>query len=478
MTVDPVKDADPEEDGLRLALQAWNNEAIDAVRRNPIEYIRARATHIWLIATGEDYYKRVPADQYDWRPATTEKLQALPTYAAVRGAAEASAAVGHLIGQDCGSALGLSPFELWKFLVETLPSPGELLSGAEIATFADRYRHVIKQATAWIAEYRVVFFLQDLSLDADRLELEPGLAIERLSAQEREAGIQWGLATSPFTSLGFFKYEEGTSFALVRTWKIPRIIGRDMSDRERDEIAELVNPSVQGQELLQCLALLSDDRVHITGTMTSRVDDDFTPFAGSLSYRAFPAPLPPRGAGLRLDADMAAELQQIWREAHDDSFPQNKALALAVCRLGFATQRERPEDRLIDVFIAAEAFYLTDAAGSAKDRGDLKYRLALRAAVWSEGTLESWTRREVLAQMRLGYDLRSAVAHGGEPKPKDIKVKGLSATLPELVSATENIVRTALRKAMREVPESGRRLTILWDDLILLEENEPEEAVP
>lgn len=79
--------------------------------------------------------------------------------------------------------------------------------------------------------------------------------------------------------------------------------------------------------------------------------------------------------------------------------------------------------------------------------------------------------------MRIGYDLRSIVAHGGESKPREKKVKGEQVTLLEVVRATEDILRAALRKAIKQIPEAGGRLAIPWDDLVLPEyERVPPEA--
>lgn len=65
--------------------------------------------------------------------------------------------------------------------------------------------------------------------------------------------------------------------------------------------------------------------------------------------------------------------------------------------------------------IAAEALFLSDL-GSSTDRGELKYRLALRAAHFIEAA--DLTRRQVFEHMKRAYDVRSAIAHGGRPVPE------------------------------------------------------------
>ena len=82
--------------------------------------------------------------------------------------------------------------------------------------------------------------------------------------------------------------------------------------------------------------------------------------------------------------------------------------------------------------VAAEAFYLAEGTGAAKDRSEMRYRLSLRAAVWSDGTMPGWTREQIFRQMRSGYDVRSAVAHGGRPEQRDLKIQDVAVDLGNL----------------------------------------------
>ena len=85
--------------------------------------------------------------------------------------------------------------------------------------------------------------------------------------------------------------------------------------------------------------------------------------------------------------------------------------------------------------IAAEAVYLTEL-GNEPYRGELSYRLALRASVWAEIPQVSLTKREVLKLMQSAYSTRSAIAHGGNPAPNVMKIRGERVELPVLVKAT------------------------------------------
>jgi hypothetical protein len=125
----------------------------------------------------------------------------------------------------------------------------------------------------------------------------------------------------------------------------------------------------------------------------------------------------------------------------------HKGLALALRRLSYQAQRERPDDELLDIMIAAEALYFTER-GKEQDRGELRYRLALRAAIWADEQKLGMTKLEVLKLMKVAYDARSAVAHGGSPDPKEMKIKGERVELPELVKVTRTVVAQGCRKAL------------------------------
>ena len=133
---------------------------------------------------------------------------------------------------------------------------------------------------------------------------------------------------------------------------------------------------------------------------------------------------------------------------------------------------------MLDVYIAAEAFYLTEPSGDDRDRGELSYRLSQRAAAWSEGTMPGWTRLEVFKQLRAGYTVRSTVAHGGSPK--NLKIKGNPVPIAELdrfIQCIEDIVRAGLYKAFREAAAGNFLMEIDWEALLFGESPDVERLI-
>jgi hypothetical protein len=141
----------------------------------------------------------------------------------------------------------------------------------------------------------------------------------------------------------------------------------------------------------------------------------------------------------------------------------NSNLSFATRRLGYANERVRLEDYLLDTMIAAEALYL----GGDKDT-ELKFRLAIHAAVWAEPAKLGATRREIYDFMRKAYDARSKIAHGSEPKPSELKFKENTVSLEEFCNILNEIVRTGLVKAINYAErKSVSKFEPDWDQMLI-----------
>lgn len=106
-----------------------------------------------------------------------------------------------------------------------------------------------------------------------------------------------------------------------------------------------------------------------------------------------------------------------------------KALELPLRRWSDALLRERPEDKLIDQWIALESLLLGDSTQ------ELVYRMRLRLAAFiGEGPEE---RRRLFVEIGESYACRSRIVHGSDPKK-------LSAT--SLAAATHEWLRRCILK--------------------------------
>ena len=55
------------------------------------------------------------------------------------------------------------------------------------------------------------------------------------------------------------------------------------------------------------------------------------------------------------------ELQKLWRDLTDGGLECRRFLAMALRRFNMASERERLNDRIVDLMIAAESLFLADS---------------------------------------------------------------------------------------------------------------------
>ena len=159
-------------------------------------------------------------------------------------------------------------------------------------------------------------------------------------------------------------------------------------------------------------------------------------------------------------------LQEMWSDLTAGTVNERAFLAIALRRFNMAFGRQQLGDQIVDLMIAAEALFLSDAEAG---RGELRFRLAVRAAMFVEAP--QYTRRQVFDLMRKAYNVRSGVVHGGSIKNTGLPGK-LAATFGEFVSAFEYVMRLGLQKALVH-PQVGQ--TGYWEDLLF---SDPVESGP
>jgi len=449
----------------------WVNDAMTYMVPDLGKFVVHERDERWLLFP-DGHYRRAAVDLYGWNligwpnRETAAELQELPAFKELVQTAQQTPPLDRMFNEQVGTALTRSTFDFFATVAVTALPEAALVVVGDSYSVEELCQQIIDRILAKEIELTTIVYLQGLSLAVDRLELEPGLTLERLTPEEVIFGLRTGMLVQTFSlDLPIFILKDGWAFALKRHWSLPRLIGEPTKEQENEYGLKVDDTSPLIERLFCSLALMTDKHVVATGALTPLRSSYFLRGGEGFMGQPLPGPRTSRN-GVHLDEAMCQQLQQLWARPSEKS-TQGQALELAIRRLSFAVQRERWDDRLVDLFVAAEAFYLTDV-GDAKDKGELKYRLALRAAIWSEGAVPDWTRRHVRDHMKRGYDLRSAIVHGSMPSPKDIKLKGEQVELKVFATATEDILRAALHKALAEVTETGR-LSIAWDDMILPE---------
>jgi hypothetical protein len=143
-----------------------------------------------------------------------------------------------------------------------------------------------------------------------------------------------------------------------------------------------------------------------------------------------------------LHSDAVQNLTDLLAAIRSSAVQADSSLTIALRRIGDAGLRANPTDTLIDLMIAAEALFLSS---SGKDRGELRFRLSLNAALLIEEP--GLDRQAIRRFMRDAYDVRSQVVHGTQPN-KVRSLDGTSTTLPNMVQDLERLMRRAVWQAM------------------------------
>lgn len=445
------------------ALKSWADEAVAQLRMSSDAVWAVDADEDWQYAGGDTYCVQ-PRTHTRWSFAGLDRVQELDSYVRARAVGSHCPPIAAVLDKLVGSALGQSRVEFWRLAASVLPAPEELDDYGP-RFFDRRFEHLAYTLEASQVHLHSIHFLDGLVLDRGVIELAPGLTLERATPEEVIRGLKLGMLRPEFPSVSTstFNLAERQASVLKRRWTLPRVVFDPISDEREPhrDLPEWDEREKEGRAVLDAIAVLTGKRVSVVGFVTfkdpaatSLLDDGWSPL------RIYPSVV--GVTEVKGSPELTQNLRRTYTMIRHPAFARNKALALAVRRLGLAAHRDLPEDRLLDVFIAAEAFYLSDA-----DNLELGYRLALRAALWGTDGALDWSRQQIFDHMKRGYGLRSKYAHGTEPKPKDLKLQDRQVSLAEFVAVTEEIVRAAVLKAMRVMEESNGQLTIDWEALVL-----------
>jgi Apea-like HEPN len=283
----------------------------------------------------------------------------------------------------------------------------------------------------WASDERsceVTATLTDFDSDLDETQLTEEVRLRPLPADEKARRFRF--SPSMMLVLG----EAGNDivaarYALMGTFRVKR--------------ASPVPPAAfndAGRDLITSLRLLHGGVVGVGPVLCAwkpALFNDATQLSGS------------RGRGLRhgnryrLDRSELPALLALKEEiAVARAAGRLRGLEVALRRFDLSYERERPEDRLIDLTIALESSLLADL-----DQ-ELRYRIAVRGAALLS---PARTSRETFRLLRAMYDVRSAIVHGGSDQ-SDASVqeiiRSLSPAVPpeRFTDEAEEVVRLVLRR--------------------------------
>ena len=194
------------------------------------------------------------------------------------------------------------------------------------------------------------------------------------------------------------------------------------------------------------LSLVTETYAYVSMQWTSLPDDEFTNLLSGSAYRYVGVRSPEdRDAISVVQIEEARVLYEKFKRLPDHI---QKGLTTTLVRLAESASGKEIDDRILDLGIALESFYLD------KIEAELSFRLRLRAAKHLEDSLDK--RKQIAKTIKDFYDVRSKVVHTGSPP---MTASELAARWG-ILSSAQDVCRRSIRKILDEgMPE--------WADLDL-----------
>jgi hypothetical protein len=360
-----------------------------------------------------------------WSYTDVEATRGLSSWQAVEAALLQDERLRSQMDTLVGTAFGASRLDADRACRSVLPLPSEL--GDVEAAFARRYGRLDRLLAATEIEQTVVWPIPGLASDQFPIVLEPDVELDWMTDAELATALNTQTLPLRFGQLPLLPPDQNHQACLRFHLRAPKVIGdhsqQSLSDvQQREELLQNL-----AEVFEQVLVLLFANPPAISGRTIT--DADWSLHTGAVLFFAVSLTPSQRARQLHLGEQAARSLVETWRQLRQPALlQQQRALALALRRLSYQAGRVRIEDELVDLLVASEALYLSDAGFE-----ELGFRLALRSAVLSNPSSLDMTRRQVFDLMKSAYGVRSKIVHGELPKPKDVKVKGVQVPLADFV---------------------------------------------
>lgn len=420
------------------------------------------STH-WERGADGHFRERATRRTAFWRVlnALSSSSALAPAYQAAVHALKGDLLIGRHVDRLIGSEHSASRIEadsvLWSIVYDMVDEKGALAFTDE--RFDQTWKELVSSFETDTLVVKTVAPIPYLSVATFPLQLNDELALDRLTEDEVTRCCEANLLR-PITPTARVVSAQ-TAVGLRRTIWTRKLV------REIDEQSRPVNIHDQGSfgrrgsfndhlaidDALSALRLFKEGTARTSGS-ASWVE--FRWLGTGQSYRLM-GQWPFIGSYELAEAEVPLFLE-LWRQLEAGA----GSLSFPIHRFNLAFDRGLVEDRIVDLVIAAESLFLSDS--DSQDRGELRFRFALRAAKFIKHSI--YGERDLYRVMRRAYDARSSIVHGGSPKntslPNDAK-----ASLHTFTNEIESLVRIALKKAlgMREGGKELRRADY-WEGLL------------
>jgi hypothetical protein len=458
---------------LRDAFAALVREALETRRRHYGEPIVIEGPSLGVEWSRADQMRFVRATRMTYtglpQGPRYRNVDQLDSYQPLRAALEADPWIGGQFDKLVGSAFHRSRMQLELIVAIDLLEPLIVHTGS-FEFDEDRFEELYDRIEADLLSDRVIHVTWvpllgiDPTAEVSRIELGDGWELRPMTDHELSLSIDFGTVpnrpeTPPIMEARWVSLFD--QWALAKEWSLPKAIGDEYAAEEDfGAVMGLGAVAVLAERLVTALRVVAGGVVCAGAAAQSDKPTIHGGRGGSYSRRFVARPQD--AAPCVLDASKVSVVQDLWNQLAVPGVEADKALGIALRRLRDAPLRPGFEDRLIDLIIAAEALFLTDA-GNAEDRGELSYRLALRAALFISDPPRS--RSQILTFFRRAYRARSAVVHGSQPR-RLRNLEGSNASAENVVEDLERLMRLALHQAVNIKGGSQASTLYDWDALI------------
>ncbi len=442
-----------------MALRSWVEEAMVHLTYDPEAQEFLKYPPRWE-CDQDGIFREIERPVCAWRHRSLEALKEIPTWNVVLEVLEGDERLRVQIGNLVGTLHHARRIDTFTIGLHVLPRPGEKID------FDRRYLELDQFFGAEELEHVVLWSIPGLIGTHFPVVLEADVELGVMSDQELAYALDVEVVRTIFPRTRLLDPQPEHRTCLRYKYLLPKKIGESQHDETFRQIQDLqYHIEALRTRLEKSLALVLREPVVIAGRLDMST---VWSLSGGVAFQQYP----PRRPGLarlpvHLNQEQKSDLVEIWKCIKNSEIQtENNGLALALRRLSYQANRERPEDELLDVMIAAEALYLSGGS-SGKERGELGYRMALRAALWAQPGENRFSPREIFKLMKCAYDVRSIIAHGDKLKSRDIKILDMQVSLAELVFEVEGVVKSGCRRALVEIASNSTLWPPDWDGLAL-----------
>ncbi len=429
---------------FRKALQDWRRAALKKLWSNADRSLINLGMERWR-RDSDGHMRRRAAVQWDFR--IEDELKQLPEWLRLVQTANETPDIAKHLNKLVGSASSKRTMQLDQIAHAFLRKPEVTAAGTQVELKPDSFAKDYTEFESFIAEDKytaiTVWPINGLRVEKP-LRINEHVLIRPLTDEEISDCISSGIINVN-QSYGLISDRESQYCGLEYASKQQKLIGDvesslDEFNKQEQEKAQLL----QDVQIVAALLGITNMRFGGRAEESQGWPSGFHMYTtGSVSTTSHVA----RFNLTVIDQKQAKAFKRTWNLMFAGERPKDQSLYLATRRLAFAEDRIQEDDRLLDLMISAEALYLSDT-GSPQDKGELKFRLALRAASWADPSKISMTKTEVYKLMKNAYDARSSIAHGGMPAPKLLGHLGQEVTLHVFNKVVESVVHQGILKAV------------------------------